>query len=101
LRLAELVKGLQTEISRHDLDTFADKNIGIVTPDCPTCRKSFYAVSNFIDHFNHDVSPELIDGLSSDSGAPPKEDYIDVDGWAGPDQNIRRKSGEQDDSERD
>lgn len=68
---------------------------------CPTCRKTFYTVSSFIDHFNHDVSPNLIDGLSSDSTAPPKEGYIDVDDWADPDRNLRRKSGEQDDSERD
>lgn len=47
------------------------------------------------------MSPKLIDGLSSDSGAPPKEDDIDVDNWADPDRNMCRKSGEQDDSERD
>jgi hypothetical protein len=98
--LAELLKGLQTD-SRHNLDTFADRIIGSWLTGCPTCRKTFYTVSNFIDHFNHDVSPNLIDGLSSDSAAPPKEGYIDVDDWADPDRNLRRKSGEQDDSERD
>jgi hypothetical protein len=52
-------------------------------------------VSNFIDHINHDVLPKLIDGLSSDSGVPPDEDYIDVDYRADPGRNIRRQSGEQ------
>jgi hypothetical protein len=50
-------------------------------------------VSNSIDHlnhFNHDVSPKLIDGLSSNSGAPPKEDDIDVDDWADPDRHTTK-----------
>src|SRR5580704_13252777 len=96
---SEPLKALQSEISRHDLDTFPVRvdNGELVTPGCPACRKTLYTVDNFIDHLNHDVLPALLDRLSRfDNAEPPDEDYIDVDYWADPTRKIRRKSGEQD-----
>ena len=93
---SELLKRIQTEISRHSLDTFRDDDLGVVVPGCPACRKSFYTSTHFVNHLNEDVLPNLINGLSSDNAAPPDDDYIDEDYWADPDQKIRRKSGEQD-----
>jgi|SRR5580704_1039474 hypothetical protein len=91
---SELLKALRNEISRDDLDTFILG--GVTVPGCPACRKQFNTVSDYNDHITQDVLPRLINGLSSDSGTPPDEDYLDVDYWADPDRNIRRKSGEQD-----
>jgi hypothetical protein len=72
-------------------------NGNIVTPGCPTCRKTLYTTSNFIDHINNDVLPALLDRLSrSENAEPPDEDFIDVDYWADPERKIRRNSGEQD-----
>ncbi len=98
MRKSELLKAIQSEINRHGLDTFPVRvdNSSVVVPGCPACRKTLYTTSNFIDHINNDVLPQLINGLSSDDGAPPDEEYIDVDYWADPDRKIRRKSGEQD-----
>jgi len=96
---SELLRAIQNEISRHDLDTFTVRadNGNIVTPGCPQCRKTLYTVNNFIDHINNDVLPPLLDRLSkSENAEPPDEDYIDVDYWADPTRKIRRKSGEQD-----
>jgi hypothetical protein len=90
---SELLKHLQTEISRHDLDTF--KRDGVTVPGCPACRKQFNTVGQYNDHISRDVLPKLINQLSSDDAAPPNEDYIDEDYWADPERNIRRQSGEQ------
>jgi hypothetical protein len=94
LRKSDLLKAIQTEISKHDLDTF--RHGSVVVPGCPTCKVRLNTVANFLDHLSKDVLPKLIDGLSSDAGAPPEEEYLDVDYWADPDRKIRRKSGEQD-----
>lgn len=60
------------------------------------CRKTLYTTSNFVDHINNDVLPPLLERLSSsENAAPPHEDYIDVDYWADPERNVRRKSGEE------
>jgi hypothetical protein len=90
---SELLKALQTEISCHDLDTFVRD--GVTVPGCPACRKQFNTVSQYNTHLTEDVLPNLINGLSSDSAAPPNEDYIDTDYWADPERNIRRQSGQQ------
>jgi hypothetical protein len=90
----ELLKHLQSELSRHDLDTFLRG--GVTVPGCPACRKQFNTVADYNDHINRDVLPKFINGLSSDSGAPPDEDFLDTVYWADPARNIRRQSGEQD-----
>ena len=38
----------------------------VVQPGCPTCRKAFYTVSQFIDHLSDDVLPPLLDRLSEE-----------------------------------
>jgi hypothetical protein len=96
---SRLLKAIQSEINRHGLDTFPVRvdDGNIVTPGCPACRKTLYTTSNFIDHINNDVLPPLLNRLSkSENAEPPDEDFIDVDYWADPARNIRRKSGEQD-----
>jgi hypothetical protein len=99
MKKSELLKALQSEISKHGLDTFSvESGTGkVVSPGCPHCRKTLYTVSNFIDHINNDVLPPLLDRLSkSENVAPPADDdYIDVDYWADPERKVRRKSGEQ------
>jgi hypothetical protein len=32
-------------------------NNSVVTPGCPTCRKTLYTFSNFIDHIHNHVLP--------------------------------------------
>jgi hypothetical protein len=54
---------IRTEIRRHDLSHF--QTDGIVQPGCPLCRKTFYTVSQFIDHLSEDVLPSLLDRRSS------------------------------------
>jgi hypothetical protein len=90
---SDLLKAIQSEIRKHDLDTFRQGSV--VVPGCPTCKVRLNTVANFLDHLSKDVLPKLIDGLSSDAGAPADEDFIDVDYWADPARKIRRKSGEQ------
>jgi len=65
MRKSELLKALQTELVRHDLDTFRDGNV--VIPGCPLCRKRLNTVANFIDHISKDVLPALLDRLSSEA----------------------------------
>jgi hypothetical protein len=99
LRKSNLLKAIQSEISRHGLDTFPVRvdNGNLVTPGCPACRKTLYTVDNFIDHINNDVLPPLLDRVSKTENAePPDEDYIDTDYWADSARKMRRKWGEQD-----
>jgi hypothetical protein len=104
VRKADLLRALQSEIQRHGLDTFPVKvdrgtvdRGTVVTPGCPTCQKTLYTVSNFVDHINNDVLPSLLDRLSKEENtAPPDADFIDLDYWASPDRKICRMSGEQD-----
>jgi hypothetical protein len=70
----ELLKALQTEIRRHDFSTFlteepsmANGGPGVVVPGCPACKKWLFTMANFMDHLADDVSPTLIDKLSTES----------------------------------
>jgi hypothetical protein len=72
MRKSELLRALQTEISRHDFSTFLDAEPsfanggpGIVRPGCPACKKIINTMSQFIRHINEDVLPPLLDGLST------------------------------------
>jgi hypothetical protein len=60
---SQLLDAIRTEIQKHILDTF--QNGDVVVPGCPRCRKTFYLVSQFIDHLTNDVLPPLLDRLSS------------------------------------
>jgi hypothetical protein len=60
-----LLQAISTEIRRHDLLHFQDEQDKMVRPGCPTCQKTFYTVSQFIDHLSDDVLPPLLDRLSS------------------------------------
>ena len=60
-----LLDAIRTEIHKHDLSHFQDEKGRMVRPGCPTCRKVFYTVSQFIDHLTNDVLPPLLDRLSS------------------------------------
>ena len=64
-----LLHAIQQEIRRHDLSHFQDGKDRMVRPGCPTCRKTFYTVSQFIDHVSEDVLPPLLDRLSSEGAS--------------------------------
>jgi len=68
VKKSELLKAIQNEIQRHNLDTFmsADK---IVQTGCSTCQKHFGTVEQFKRHIAEDVLPPLLDRLSSEGKA--------------------------------
>jgi hypothetical protein len=39
---------------------------GVVVPGCPTCRKRFGTMPQFLDHLTDDVLPALLDKLSAE-----------------------------------
>jgi hypothetical protein len=59
--MSSILKSAQSELRKHNLDTFADKLHGVVTPGCPHCSKPFYTVSQFVDHLAKDVLPGILD----------------------------------------
>jgi hypothetical protein len=96
MRKSDLLHAIQNEIRKHDLDTYLDPAVKVVTPGCPRCKKTLYTASQFIDHINNDILPTLIDRLAkAENASPPDADFLDVDYWASPDRKICRKSGEQ------
>jgi hypothetical protein len=63
----------RTEIHRHDLSHFVDEppsvaqgGNGVVVPGCPTCRKRFGTMLQFLDHLTDDVLPAVLDRLSTE-----------------------------------
>jgi hypothetical protein len=60
------VRGLQTEIQKHNLDTFMSKERKIVQTGCSVCRKHFGTVEQFKRHLSEDVLPPLLDKLSTE-----------------------------------
>jgi hypothetical protein len=64
VKKSELLRALQTEISKHDLGHFTDDKDRVVVPGCPACKKRFNTVAQFIGHINFDVLPPLLDRLS-------------------------------------
>lgn len=71
MRKSDLLRAIQNEIRKHDLDTYVDPGVKIVTPGCPRCKKTLYTASQFIDHINNDVLPTLIDRLAKAENASP------------------------------
>jgi hypothetical protein len=59
-----LLEAIRTEIRRHDLSQFQGNKTKMVQPGCLRCRKTFYTVSQFVDHLADDVLPPLLDRLS-------------------------------------
>ncbi len=56
-----ILRTAQLELRKHNLDTFTDKLHGVVTPGCPHCAKSFYTISQLIDHLAEDVLPGILE----------------------------------------
>ena len=76
---SELLHAIQQEIQRHDFSHFVDEppsvargGNGVVVPGCPTCRKRFGTMPQFLDHLTDDVLPAVLDRLSSESDPNPK-----------------------------
>jgi len=72
VRLASCPAIGQSEIRHHTFDTFVDEppsmaqgGKGCVVPGCPTCRKRFQTMAQFLDHLADDVLPGLADKLSA------------------------------------
>ena len=72
MKKSELLAALKKEIQRHNLSHFIDEppsmahgGRGITVAGCPTCRKKFGTVPQFIDHLTEDVLPVLLDKLST------------------------------------
>jgi len=72
----DLLRALQTEIRRHDFDTFVDNppsvaqgGKGVVVPGCTVCKKRINTSGQFADHIANDVVPKLLGKLwcTSDS----------------------------------
>lgn len=61
-----LLAAITQEMRRHDVSHFMDGKNRVAQPGCPTCRKAFYTVSQFIDHLSDDVLPPLLDRLSEE-----------------------------------
>jgi zinc finger double-stranded RNA-binding protein len=64
MKKSELLRALQTEILRHDLDTFMNAQHKIVETGCPECQKQFGTIEQFKQHLTDDVLPPLLDKLS-------------------------------------
>jgi hypothetical protein len=72
MQKSALLAALQFEIRRHDFSTFIDEppsvargGRGVCVPGCPTCRKRFNTMNQFMDHLANDVLPQIINNLSS------------------------------------
>jgi hypothetical protein len=68
---SDLYRVLHTELHRHDFSTFVDEppsiaqgGNGVVVTGCPTCRKKFGTMPQFLDHLTDDVLPAALDRLS-------------------------------------
>lgn len=69
MKKSELLRALQTEIQRHNLDTYMTKEHKVVETGCSTCQKHFGTVEQFKRHITDDVLPPLLDKLSSEVSA--------------------------------
>ena len=62
---SQLLDAIRIEIRRHDPSHFQDEKDKMVRPGCPSCRKTFYTTSQFLDHLCNHVLAPLLDRLSS------------------------------------
>jgi hypothetical protein len=56
-----ILRNAQSELRKHNLDTFTDKLHRVVTPGCPHCGKAFYTISQLVDHLADDVLPAILE----------------------------------------
>jgi hypothetical protein len=63
--LSDLLRAVQNEIQRHNLDTFMSPEHKIVQTGCSTCQKHFGTVEQFKRHLSEDVLPPLIERLAA------------------------------------
>src|SRR5712671_1143082 len=56
-----ILQTAQSELRKHNLDTFTDKVHRVVTPGCPHCQKAFYTISQFAEHLANDVLPGILE----------------------------------------
>ena len=59
--MSSILQTAQSELRKHNLDTFVDKLHGVVTPGCPHCQKAFYTISQFAEHLANDVLPRILE----------------------------------------
>jgi hypothetical protein len=59
--MSSILRTAQSELRKHNLDTFTDKPNRVVTTGRPHCTKSFYTISQFVDHLAEDVLPEILE----------------------------------------
>jgi hypothetical protein len=59
--MPSILETAQSELRKHSLDTFNDRLHGTVTPGCPHCRKSFYTISQLMDHITDDILPGILE----------------------------------------
>jgi hypothetical protein len=62
-----IIAAVQAELQRHSFDTFVDNppaiargGKGVVVSGCPTCKKRFQSLNQFVIHLNEDVIPATI-----------------------------------------
>ena len=62
-----VIKAVQTELGWHSFDTFvsnppsvAQGGRGVVVSGCPTCKKQFQSLNQFVTHLSEDVIPRTI-----------------------------------------
>jgi hypothetical protein len=72
MQKSALLAALKTEIQRHDFSNFVDGppsiaqgGKGVVVSGCPTCKKKFGTMPQFLDHLTDDVLPGFLDRLST------------------------------------
>jgi hypothetical protein len=63
----KLIHILQTEIQRHDFDTFIDEppsmaqgGKGVAVVGCSACRMRFQTTRQFVEHLANDVIPMAV-----------------------------------------
>jgi hypothetical protein len=72
--MSSILQTAQAELRKHNLDTFVDSAHNVVTPGCPHCRKSFYTISQLMDHLAEDVLRGILETAFS---TPTKFVYCD------------------------
>jgi hypothetical protein len=61
MKQSDLLRALQTEIQKHNLDTFMSEKHKIVHTGCSACQKHFGTVEQLKRHITEDVLPPLLD----------------------------------------